>query len=152
MTSRLFRATFLLLSVALFHVNDGRAQQLSPAPGRIIGRISDGATGKGLPAVTIQVVGTGIGTMSGLDGRFVINNLPPGRISLLVSSIGYATKSMSDIEIDAGRAVEQNIALETEAVSVEAIEVTAAAERGSVNRAFPACFPVRSTRAGNPDT
>ena len=127
---------FALVAVATLSSGPAAAQQPAPPAGRIVGRIVDNATGSGLSAVTVQVVGTSLGAISGIDGRFVINNVPSGRVTLRATSIGFAVKSVSDIEIDAGRAAEQNIALETEAVSIGAIEVTAAAERGSVNRAL----------------
>lgn len=136
MISKLIRLPFLAIAATLLAVASVNAQQPAPAAGRIVGRILDATTGNGLSAVTVQVVGTHAGAMSGLDGRFIINNVPPGKVTLRVTSLGYATKSVSDIDVDAGRAVEQNISLETEAVAVDAIEVTAAAERGSVNRAL----------------
>lgn len=115
------------------------AQAQQPAPrvtGRIVGRVVDAQTGAGLSAVTVQVAGTSIGAMSGVDGRFVVSNVPEGSVTLRVSSLGYAAKSITDVAVQGGGVVEQNISLETEAVSIEALEVTAAAERGSVNRAL----------------
>ena len=52
------------------------------------------------------------------------------------SSIGFSAKSVTGVEVQSGVAVEQNITLETEAIQVGALEVTASAERGSVNRAL----------------
>jgi hypothetical protein len=127
----------LVLLFALFALANGaHAQQPAPAAGRILGRVVDAATGAGLTAVTVQVVGTPLGTVSGLDGRYIINNVPAGRVALRATSLGYSTKSVTDIEVELGNAVEQNITLQTEAVAISAIEVTAAAERGSLNRAL----------------
>jgi hypothetical protein len=136
MISKLIRYPILAAAATLLAVASANAQQPAPAAGRIVGRILDATTGNGLSAVTVQVVGTQLGAMSGLDGRFIINNVPSGMVTIRVTSLGYATKSVSDVEVESGRVVEQNISLETEAVALEAIEVTAAAERGSVNRAL----------------
>jgi hypothetical protein len=111
-------------------------QQPASANGRIVGRVLDAQTGHGLSAVTVQVAGTSIGTISGVGGQFIIGNVPSGAVTLTVSSLGYASKSVSGVVVEAGDVVEQNISLETEAVAIDAIEVTAAAERGSVNRAL----------------
>lgn len=123
------------LLVMLF-TTPGTAQQPAPANGRIVGRVLDAQTGNGLSAVTVQVAGTSIGTMSGVGGQFIISNVPSGAVTLTVSSLGYASKNISGVLVEAGDVVEQNISLETEAVAIDAIEVTAAAERGSVNRAL----------------
>lgn len=136
MISKLIRFPVIAAFITLLLTATAHAQQPGPAAGRIVGRVVDAATGHGLSAVTIEVVGANVGTMSGIDGRFILNNVAPGRVTLRASSLGYAAKSITDIEVDGGRAVEQSIALETEAVAVDAIEVTAAAERGSVNRAL----------------
>lgn len=114
----------------------GTAQQPAPANGRIVGRVLDAQTGNGLSAVTVQVAGTSLGTMSGVGGQFIISNVPSGAVTLTVSSLGYASKNISGVLVEAGDVVEQNVSLETEAVAIDAIEVTAAAERGSVNRAL----------------
>jgi TonB-dependent receptor len=118
------------------------AQQSAPpgaAPvefGRIIGRVVDAQTGAAISAVTIQIVGTNIGQLTGVDGRFLIRGVPAGSVTLRVSSIGYSVKTITNVEVPANNAVEQNIALDTKAVEIAALEVTAAAERGSVNRAL----------------
>jgi hypothetical protein len=134
--SKLIRASLLAAIATLMLAGDGAAQQPAPASRRIVGRIVDATTGIGLSAVTVQVVGTNLVVMSGLDGRFNINNVPEGEVTLRASSIGYAAKNVSGISVDAGRVAEQNIALVTQVVEMGAIEVTAAAERGSVNRAL----------------
>lgn len=122
----------LILGLLLF----AAAPVFAQTRGRVVGRIVDAQTGAGISAVTIQVVGSGMTTMSGVDGRFIIANIPAGTIGLRVSSLGYAEKTVTGITVEAGVATDQSIALETEAVAISALEVTAAAEKGSVNRAL----------------
>ncbi|HET9440516.1 MAG TPA: carboxypeptidase-like regulatory domain-containing protein, partial [Longimicrobiales bacterium] len=136
MIPKLIRWPLLAAIATLTLSSPMAAQQPAPAAGRIIGRVLDAATGNGLSAVTVQIVDTNLGAISGLDGRFIINNVPEGTVTLRATSIGYAEKTVNDVEVDAGRAIEQNISLQTEAVKLGALEVTAAAERGSVNRAL----------------
>ena len=133
----------LAVAFALVHTATASAQQPAPpversaaSVGRIVGRVLDAQTGEGLSSVTIQVVGTSIGTISGVSGRFVLPNVPTGKATLQVQSLGYATKTVTDVDIIGGGIVEQNISLQTEAIAIGAVEVTAAAERGSVNRAL----------------
>jgi hypothetical protein len=109
---------------------------LSTPAGRIVGRVVDAQTGSGIANVTIVLVGGGLGTMSGVDGRYVLSSVPAGQVAIRAETIGYAPKTITAVEVPAGRAVEQNIALEQAAVALATIEVTAAAERGSVTRAL----------------
>ena len=136
MNSRLLRLLVLSAIPVTLTIVPAYAQLAAPASGRIVGRVVDIATGSGLSAVTVQVLGTNIGGVSGLDGRYVVNNVPPGRVTLRVTSLGFATKTITGLDINSSTTTEQNISLETEAVALGAIEVTAAAERGSVSRAL----------------
>src|SRR5688572_1877193 len=140
------RAAVLLLTIALmvFPV-PLRAQQpvardgeptVARSAGRIVGRVVDAQTGSGIVNVTIALVGGGLLTMSGVDGRYVLTAVPAGKVAIRAETIGYASKTITAVDVPAGQAVEQNISLEQAAVALAAIEVTAAAERGSVNRAL----------------
>ena len=104
--------------------------------GRIVGRVVDRETGQGLSSVTVQIVGTNLGALTAIDGRFAIARVPAGPMALRVSTIGYGVKNITDVQVKPGATVEQNIVLDQQAMAMAAIEVTAAAERGSVNRAL----------------
>ena len=113
------------------------AQQAAPArTGRITGRVVDAQTGAGLTSVGVQVVGTTVGGMTGLDGRFTINGVPAGTVSLTVRRIGYQAKTVTGVAVAADGAVEQNIAMQTASVQLSAQVVTASAERGTVSEAL----------------
>lgn len=136
MISKVIRWPLLVFAATMMLTATADAQQPAPGPGRIVGRILDSSTGNGLSAVTVQVLGSNLVTMSGLDGRFIINNVPEGTVTLQASSIGYGAKTVTGVSVNGGRVAEQNISLETQAIEIGALEVTAAAERGSVNRAL----------------
>jgi hypothetical protein len=108
------------------------------ATGRIVGRVIDAATGAGLAAAGIQVVGTTIGTQSGVDGRFTIVGVPAGTVTLAVRRIGYAAKTVTGVLVPAGGAIEIDITMETAKAELSAVTVSASAERGSVNSALDA--------------
>jgi outer membrane receptor for ferrienterochelin and colicin len=128
------RTVLLLCTTALAAAAPLDAQ----TTGRIVGRVIDAQTGSGLANVTIEVVDEGIGTLSGVDGRFVIGGVPAGVVALRAQSIGYGAKSITDVAVRPTGVVEQNITLEPSAVELAAIEVSAAAERGSITRALDA--------------
>jgi TonB-dependent receptor len=117
-----------------------RAQQPSAPPpartGRIVGRILDAATGQGLSDVGVQIVGTTLGTSSAIEGRYAVPNVPAGTVTIQVRRLGYAPKTVTGILLDADQTLEQNITLQSATVQLQAMQVTAAAERGTVNEAL----------------
>ena len=87
---------------ALLCGSTAAAQMPAPAEGRIIGRVLDAQTGAGLSAVSVQVVGSPLGAISGVAGRYVINNVPSGKATLRATTIGYAIKTITGVAVDAG--------------------------------------------------
>ena len=105
------------------------------ARGKITGRVLD-PQGTGMSDVGIQVVGTTLGTLSGVDGRFSVAGVPAGSVTLLARRIGYGSKSITGIALGAGQTVEQNISMAPAAMQLAAATVTATQERGSVSTAL----------------
>ena len=126
----------LLLVVAAPALAQAPAQPAAPATGRIVGRVVDAQTGAGLSNVSIAVVGAEVGTLSGIDGRYTILHVPAGPLTLRAENIGYAAKQITQLRVPSGGVLEQDITLTPQAVQLSVIEVTAAAERGSVARAL----------------
>ena len=104
--------------------------------GRIVGRILDANTGQGLTDVGVQIVGTTLGAMSGVEGRYAVANIPAGTITVQVRRLGYAPKTVTGILLNGGQTLEQNITMQPASVQLQAMSVTAAAERGTVNEAL----------------
>ncbi len=112
--------------------------QEAAAFGRIAGRVIDAESGQGVAGVGVQVVGTPIGAMSGVDGSYTIARVPAGTITLQLRRIGYGPKTLTGIIVPAGGAIEQNVTLAEANMELAAITVSAAAERGTVNAALDA--------------
>ena len=106
-------------------------------PGRILGRVVDS---EGAPVIGARIEladsGSNVGSTSGVDGRFVLAPITPGTVSIRARMVGYQPKIVSGIEVRPGATVEQNVTLTAAAVQLAEVEVTAEAERGSVNRAL----------------
>jgi outer membrane receptor protein involved in Fe transport len=105
-------------------------------PGRVVGRVIDAGTGLGLSDVAIQIVGTKLGAMSGVDGRFTIAGITPGTVTVFARRIGFQPKTITGLFLDPGRTLEQNISLAAATVQLGVVTVSATAERGSVNEAL----------------
>ncbi len=120
----------LLVSAAV------HAEAQTARPGRIVGRVIDAGTGLGLSDVAVQVVGTRLGTMSGLDGRFTVNGVAPGTVTLFARRIGFQPKTITGLFLDPGKTLEQNVSLAAATLQLGVVTVSATAERGSVNEAL----------------
>jgi hypothetical protein len=127
-------ATLVLLALVVTALSAAPIQ--AQAAGRIVGRVIDSESGLGLAGAQVSVEGTRSSVTAGVDGRYMLVNVPAGRRSVSAELIGYAPKLVTDVEVPEGGAVALDIAVAPRAVQIEAITVTAAAERGSVARAM----------------
>ena len=134
--SRFARHLTLAMAAAVVPASTIVAQGADAPVGRITGRIIDATTGQGLAAAGVQVVGTTIGTQSGVDGRYVIARLPAGTVTLQVRRIGYGPKTVTGIIVPANGALVQDISLSSADMQLAAVSVTASSERGTVNEAL----------------
>ncbi|MDQ3555150.1 MAG: outer membrane beta-barrel protein [Gemmatimonadota bacterium] len=127
-------AALLLLLLPVLTPASASAQ--TSAGGRIVGRVLDSATGRPLTGARVAVQGTPLSAISGVDGRYTVQGVPGGIRSLAVSYLGFADKTVTGVQVAAGGSTKLDVTLEPQALALEAITVTAATERGSVNRAL----------------
>ncbi|MBN1755668.1 TonB-dependent receptor [bacterium] len=83
-----YSVMFLLGAVAATFAQDS---------GVIKGQIIDRATEKPLSNVNITISGTGAGAATDIEGRFKIENLEPGKYDLVISYIGYQSKTIRNV-------------------------------------------------------
>ncbi len=108
-----------------------------PLPGQetpiLQGRILDATTGAPLIGAQVTVVGTDLGSVSDVDGRYRLP-LTPGSYDLSAVYLGYGDKTVTGLDVRPGRDNVLDISLQPEAIEADAIRVTisAAEERGSV--------------------
>lgn len=83
--------------------------------GTIAGTIIDAENSQTLIGATVRVEGlSGVGTITDIDGRYRITDLPPGNYTIVVTYISYKEKSISDIQVEAGEVAIVDAVLETE--------------------------------------
>jgi outer membrane receptor protein involved in Fe transport len=73
-----------------------------------------------------------------VNGQFTLTNVPAGAVSLTARRLGFAAKTVTGIQVVSGHTIEQNISLAASTVQLEAVTVSATAERGSVSDALDA--------------
>lgn len=99
--------------------------------GRVVGQVLDAQNGRPLGSVQVFVADGSIGALTALDGRYVLRAVPVGSHDITVQIIGYATQTITGVEVGAERTATLDIAMESSAVMLEEIVVTSAAQRGS---------------------
>ena len=86
--------------------------------------------------VGVQIVGTTLGACRPSKVATPSPNVPAGTVTIQVRRLGYAPKTVTGILLDAGQTLEQNITMQPATVQLQAMQVTAASERGTVNEAL----------------
>ncbi|HUF11914.1 MAG TPA: TonB-dependent receptor [Longimicrobiales bacterium] len=104
--------------------------------GRIVGRVIEEGTGRALPGAQVVVEGTTLGAITGVDGRYLITGVTSGMHTVRVVSLGYGEKTVTGVQVPAGATASLDVTLQSEAIAVEGLIVTAVAERGTVSRAL----------------
>jgi TonB-linked SusC/RagA family outer membrane protein len=120
-------ASWTVLSMLLF---TGAA--LAQETGTITGMIQDLNTNAPIGGAQISITGTSLGTISGAEGRFLLQNVPAGGQTVRVTRIGF-TEYSRDVTVQAGETLNLTIQMESEAIALERIVVTGVA--GETQRA-----------------
>ena len=90
----------------------------------IHGHVIDKGTGEHLPYIVVMLKGTTIGVATENTGHYMIRNVPEGKFTVEVSSVGYKTQTR-EIEIRKGRSYEVNFTLEEDHVQIDGVIVSA---------------------------
>jgi outer membrane receptor protein involved in Fe transport len=97
--------------------------------GVIEGKITDSRSGASLSGASIEIVGIKTAASS-TDGRFSFT-LPAGKYSLKVSSVGYQSKLVEEVEVLANQTASADIVLDQVAKNEEAVVVRTSARKES---------------------
>ncbi len=92
-------------------------------PGKIEGKITDSKTSQPLSGVSVSISGNDKGVISDQDGHFVISAGSVTPQSIRVSSVGYKTKLIENVEVAASQVINLDIVLETAAKTEEEIVI-----------------------------
>ena len=98
------------------------AQQNS---GTISGTVTNEA-GQALPGVQVYLVGTGLGTLTGPNGRYAVVNVPAGQYRVRAERIGNRTAEQAT-SVTAGQTVTVNFQMQEQALGLDEIVVTGTA-------------------------
>ncbi len=120
------KVIFIIPCIMLFwlHINASENASLS-------GKITDKKTGDVLTGVTIYIPDLKTGTTSGIDGTYVIKNLPKTKVLVQVTLLGY--KLIAE-QIDLNSTSIMNFALEESIAELNEVVITGLSKSAEKNR------------------
>ncbi len=106
--------SFMIYDRQIVLTNANTGNKMAVQQKTITGRITD-SSGEPLPGVTVIIKGTTQGSVTDLDGKYTISNVPENGI-LQFSFVGMKTE-----EIFVGSQTEINVAMATDAIGIEEV-------------------------------
>lgn len=97
--------------------------------GEIAGTVTDAESGESLPGVNVVIEGTQKGASTDADGAYVIEGVEPGTYAVRASFVSYATKSVTDVSVEAGEATTLNFQLRRAQTKMDEVVVTGLGEQ-----------------------
>ncbi len=125
-----FAATFIVLANQFSFAYEGgkNEPELQTFTGTIAGKVVDKETQQPLPNVTVQLVGSSLGTATDLDGKFTIKNVAENIYKVKFSSVGYGIHIETEIRVIRNKTTTiKDIELNEHAVANDVVEITAGA-------------------------
>lgn len=104
------------------------APQAMAQSGKIVGTVTDAATGDPLPGVNVVIDGTTQGTATNFDGEYVIIGVRPGTYTVVASFIGFATQRKAGVQVNLDLTTTVDFVLAEEVFEGEEVVITAEAE------------------------
>jgi hypothetical protein len=115
-------AIFLYSILFHFSVN---AQDVEQPRGMITGVVVDAVTKDPLGGVNVTLVGTLIGSVTDINGRFAIKDVLPGTYNVRASVLGFSPIVKSDIVVNPARPVTAEFELLETPVEIGEVSITA---------------------------
>lgn len=93
-------------------------------PGEIKGKVFDKKSKEALPGAIVEIKGTSLGAVTDLNGNYQVFDVPSGKVSLMVSYIGYRSATEA-VTVPANKSVTHDVYLIPEALKGQEVIVTA---------------------------
>lgn len=128
---RLVRTDSVATPASKDSAREARFVDGAPGSGAAIEGIVRDEDGRALPRAVVLPVGGGVSTRTDEQGRFRLEGLAAGRISLLVTRPGFEPRTLADLETKSDRIRLVEAVLATRALQGERVTITAKASRKS---------------------
>jgi hypothetical protein len=112
--------------ISLFGISQDKAKNQT-----IKGSVKDLNSEFPLPGVNIILIDSDpfLGTVTDENGQFRLENVPPGRQSILIKYIGYKSQTIPNLLVTSGKEVVVNIHLEESVETLQEVVVTADSDK-----------------------
>lgn len=107
---RLFTIIISSLLLLSFAIVSCEKEDLGTAT--IYGIVSDKATGEPIKKAGVELLPTGLKTVTGTDGRFEFVNLKAGSYQVYITQAGYGEVKSSTIELAQGQSLQRDVQME----------------------------------------
>ncbi len=121
---RRLRSLPVALAASLLFLAQSPRTAFAQYPGELSGRVADAISGTPVQNVLVEVLGTELSAHTDGRGEFRLRGLEPGRHSVRLSRVGYATL-VREIEIQNGRAARLTVDLEARPFAVPEVRTEA---------------------------
>jgi outer membrane receptor protein involved in Fe transport len=91
--------------------------------GKLSGKVTDAGTKESLPFCNVIIVGTSLGTVSDLDGNYVILNVPPGVFSVRAQYVGYQPVVAENVSVSIDLTTNLDFSLSQSTVELQAVVI-----------------------------
>ena len=95
----------------------------------IRGTVSDQILQKPITGATVQLAGANKGAITDSLGNFRITDIQVGKVTLIITSIGYKDNAVPNITVDAGKEIVLNIPMQELIKQNEAVVVSASSKK-----------------------
>ncbi len=123
------RIICLFLSILFFQFEIAYAGQT----GKISGNVTDSETGEPIIGANILIEGTFLGGAADVEGYYYINNIPPGKYTLKVTSVGYKPTKILNVFVKIDKTTNIDIKLSPDVLELGE-EVVVKAKRELVQK------------------
>ncbi|HSJ32859.1 MAG TPA: SusC/RagA family TonB-linked outer membrane protein [Longimicrobiales bacterium] len=120
---RFLAAALLVIALAAMHGTPGLQAQ---STGTVTGRVTNASGGAPLQGVQVSIASARIGAVTDREGRYIINAVPTGAVTVTAELIGYSRGS-STVNVAAGATAVADFALSISALALDAVVVTGTA-------------------------
>jgi len=93
--------------------------------GKIKGKIIDKETSEPILGANVVVEGTYFGAAADEEGEYYINNVPPGKYTLVASAVGYNKVRVENVSVKIDLTTDVNIELISEAIQIGEVVIQA---------------------------
>ena len=109
----------LLLSFAFFTFITGAIAQ----KGKIEGKVTDSKSGAGLSGVSVSIEGDKTIAATNVEGYFILAVDAGKKYTIKLTSVGYQSKEITDVEVAAGQVVNIDVVIEKSAKTEDAVVI-----------------------------